>query len=151
MVNLRRVQKELKEINENPINGLKVEPEDEKILVWNCTIKASDDSPYKKGIFKYKVEFPEEYPFKPPAVTFSTKVYHPGINEEGHICLPILRDEWKPAMSMNAVLATISDKFNNPSPDDPYEPEIAAQLKDDKPQFLAKAQEWTKLYAMTQS
>ncbi|KAF8610307.1 ubiquitin-conjugating enzyme [Ceratobasidium sp. AG-I] len=149
MVNMRRVQKELKEIQSNPISGLQVETAEDNLLVWNCSIKALDESPYKKGTFKYKIELPDEYPFKPPTVTFSTKIYHPGINEEGHICLPVLRDEWKPGMSMSTILATISDKVNNPSPDDPYEPEIAAQLKDDKPQFLAKAQEWTKLHAMS--
>ncbi|QRV86603.1 ubiquitin-conjugating enzyme [Ceratobasidium sp. AG-Ba] len=144
MVNLRRVQKDLKEIQENPIHGLTVETGEDNILVWNCAIKAEDESPYKKGTFKYKVEIPDEYPFKPPKVTFSTKIYHPGINEEGQICLPVLRDQWKPTQTMRSVLDTISDKVNNPSPDDPYEPEIAAQLKDNKPQFLAKAQEWTK-------
>jgi len=36
---------------------------------------------------------------------------------------------------------------NNPSPDDPFEPDIAALLKNDKTKFLATAKEWTKKYA----
>ncbi|KAB5594094.1 Ubiquitin-conjugating enzyme E2 [Ceratobasidium theobromae] len=150
MVNLRRVQKvgpqrrsELKEIQNNPVQGLSVVTDDDNMLTWNCAIKALDDSPYKKGIFKFKVVLPDDYPFKPPVVTFLTKIYHPGVNEEGQICLPILRDEWKPGVSLSAVLSTISQKINNPSPDDPYEPAIAAQLKDNKSEFLVKAQEWT--------
>lgn len=147
--NTRRVQKELQDIQKNPILGLVVETEEENILIWNCAIMAHDESPYKKGTFKFKVELPQDYPFKPPIVTFLTKIYHPGINEEGHICLPMLRDEWKPGASMSTVLSTISEKVNNPSPDDPYEPTIAAQLKDNKPEFLATAQEWTKQHAMS--
>ena len=42
------------------------------------------------------------------------------------------------------VLITIQDKVNNPSHDDPFEPEIAAQLKNEKAKFLATAKEWTK-------
>jgi ubiquitin-protein ligase len=42
------------------------------------------------------------------------------------------------------VLITIQDKVNNPSPDDPFEPDIAAQLKNDKAKFLTTAKEWTK-------
>ena len=26
-------------------------------------------------------------------LTFQTKVYHPGINDEGQICVPVLRDQ----------------------------------------------------------
>jgi hypothetical protein len=34
-------------------------------------------------------------------VVFQTKIYHPGINEEGHICVPILRDEVSPWYSVD--------------------------------------------------
>ncbi|KAG6874077.1 hypothetical protein C0995_006934 [Termitomyces sp. Mi166 len=45
-----------------------------------------------------------------------------------------------------AVLAIIQEKLNNPSADDPFEPRIAAVLKNDKNRFLATAKEWTKKY-----
>ena len=42
--------------------------------------------------------FPAEYPFKPPKITFRTKIYHPNIDEKGQVCLPIIQAEnWKPA------------------------------------------------------
>jgi hypothetical protein len=34
-------------------------------------------------------------------VVFQTKIYHPGINEEGSICVPILRDEVSPRISLD--------------------------------------------------
>ena len=47
------------------------------------------------------------------------------------------------------VLITIQDKVNNPSPDDPFEPDIAVLLKNDKAKFLATAKEWTKKCVIT--
>ena len=56
------------------------------------------DPPYNKGAFKISIEFPSEYPFKPPKITFKTKIYHPNIDEKGQVCLPIINAEnWKPA------------------------------------------------------
>jgi ubiquitin-protein ligase len=58
-----------------------------------------------------------------------------------------LRDEWKPTVTLSTVLAIIQEKVNNPSPDDPFEPDIAAQLKNEPTKFQATAKEWTKKYA----
>ncbi|OSX64761.1 hypothetical protein POSPLADRAFT_1178315 [Postia placenta MAD-698-R-SB12] len=147
MTALRRIQKELADVTSRPIDGLTVEPEDGNLFLWNCAIKAASDSPYKGGTFHFTLSLPENFPFKAPSVTFTTKIYHPGINEEGHICVPVLRDQWKPSVTLSSVLAIIQEKVNNPSPDDPFEPEIAAQMKNDHDKFLAAAKEWTKKHA----
>ncbi|KAI0792867.1 UBC-like protein [Abortiporus biennis] len=164
MAATRRIQKELADIKKKPIDGLKVEVEDDNLFKWKGTIKAAADSPYKGGSFQFDFDLPENFPFKPPTVTFKTKIYHPGIDEEGHICVPVLRDQWKPAVTLYSgmgafqvlnidvltcvtVLLIIQEKLNNPSPDDPFEPDIAALLKNDKSKFLATAKEWTKRHA----
>lgn len=57
-----------------------------------------DKEPYNKGAFKVAIDFPVEYPFKPPKITFLTKIYHPNVDEKGQVCLPIISpDNWKPA------------------------------------------------------
>lgn len=57
-----------------------------------------DREPYNKGAFEVNINFPAEYPFKPPKITFNTKIYHPNIDEKGHVCLALVSAEnWKPA------------------------------------------------------
>lgn len=57
-----------------------------------------DQPPYNKGAFRIEINFPAEYPFKPPKVMFLTKIYHPNVDEKGQVCLPIISPEnWKPA------------------------------------------------------
>ena len=59
------------------------------------------DSPYSGGVFFLSITFPTDYPFKPPKVSFTTKIYHPNINANGSICLDILRDQWSPALTIS--------------------------------------------------
>jgi len=147
MTALRRIQKELSDLNAKPLQNVTFVVDETNILNWSVTIKASADGPYKGGKFIFDLKFDQQFPFKAPDVKFRTKIYHPGINEEGAICLLLLKDEWKPAISLSRVLTTIQEKLNNPSPDDPFNPDIAAELKDNKAKFLATAKEWTKKYA----
>ena len=62
------------------------------------------------GTFNLLLTLPPQYPFKPPTVTFTTKIYHPNISNDsppntGTMCLGMLRDsEWKPSTKMAAVL-----------------------------------------------
>jgi ubiquitin-protein ligase len=59
------------------------------------------DSPFQGGLFFLAIHFPTDYPFKPPKVNFTTRIYHPNINSNGSICLDILRDQWSPALTIS--------------------------------------------------
>lgn len=106
-----------------------------------------DDSPYSGGVFFLNIHFPPDYPFKPPKVSFTTKIYHPNINANGSICLDILKDQWSPALTVSKVLLSISSLLTDPNPDDPLVPEIATIYKNDKERYNATARDWTGRYA----
>uniref|UniRef100_A0A673CUE5 Ubiquitin-conjugating enzyme E2 D4-like n=1 Tax=Sphaeramia orbicularis TaxID=375764 RepID=A0A673CUE5_9TELE len=107
------------------------------------------DSPYNGGVFFLNINFPTDYPFKPPKVSFKTKVYHPNINSEGGgICLDILRSQWSPALTVSKVLLSICSLLCDPNPDDPLVPDIAYLYKSDRQKYNTMAKEWTQKYAM---
>uniref|UniRef100_A0A8C6LJ08 Ubiquitin conjugating enzyme E2 D2 n=1 Tax=Nothobranchius furzeri TaxID=105023 RepID=A0A8C6LJ08_NOTFU len=106
------------------------------------------DSPYQGGVFFLTIHFPTDYPFKPPKVAFTTRIYHPNINSNGSICLDILRSQWSPALTISKVLLSICSLLCDPNPDDPLVPEIARIYKTDSQKYNKLAQEWTTKYAM---
>jgi len=106
------------------------------------------DSPFSGGVFFLSISFPPDYPFKPPKVAFTTKVYHPNVNSQGAICLDILKDQWSPALTISKVLLSISSLLTDPNPDDPLVSEIAHVYKTNKKGYEDTAREWTRKYAM---
>ena len=110
---------------------------------WQATILGPEKSPYEGGVFFLTIKFPADYPFKPPKVQFNTKIYHPNINNNGGICLDILKEHWSPALTTSKVLLSICSLLTDPNPDDPLVPEIAMQYKKNRAVYTATAKEWT--------
>ena len=80
--------------------------------------------------------------------SFRLQVYHPNIDLEGKICLNILREDWKPVLSISSVVYGLQFLFLDPNPDDPLVPEIATLLRTDRAKHDATARDWTAKYAM---
>lgn len=145
MAATRRLQKELQEINKGGIKSFKdLKVDDSNILQWQGLI-VPDSAPYNKGAFRIEMVFPAEYPFKPPRITFKTRIYHPNIDEKGQVCLPIISAEnWKPATKTDQVLESLIALVNAPEPEHPLRGDLAEEYTKDKKRFFKNAEEFTK-------
>ena len=140
---INRVQNELKDLVENPVQNCSAGPIDDNLTKWQATIFGPDDTPYAGGIFKLDIEFPNEYPFKPPKIYFVTPIYHCNVNKRGGICLDILKEQWSPALTISKVLLSLCSLLSEPNPNDPLVPEIADLLKKNKAQHDSQARSYT--------
>lgn len=147
MAAIKRLTKELSHIQEDPPGNVSAGPVDDNLFHWNATIIGPAGTPYEGGIFHVAMKFPNEYPFRPPKVTFDTKIYHPNINRKGDICLDILRDKWSAALTVRTVLLSICSLLDEPNPDDPLMPEIANLYKRDPDRFKELATAHTREHA----
>lgn len=145
---LKRINKELLDLGRDPPSSCSAGPTGDNMFQWQATIMGPSDSPYTGGVFFLTITFPTDYPFKPPKVSFTTKIYHPNINANGSICLDILREQWSPALTISKVLLSICSMLTDPNPDDPLVPEIAHLYKTDRSRYESSAREWTRKYAM---
>jgi len=145
---LKRLNKELDELMKEPLTQCEASPSGDDLFTWNAKINGPADTPYENGVFSLLMIFPTDYPFKPPKVSFVTKIYHPNINSNGGICLDILKDSWSPALTVSKILLSICSLLADPNPNDPLVPEIAKMFHDDRSKYDALAREYTLKYAI---
>ena len=145
---LKRIQKELCDFEKNPIPNCSVGPIND-FDMFHCkgTIIGPSDSPYEGGIFVLNITFPENYPFKPPKIHFTTRIYHPNIDSHGYFWIDILFDQWSPALNISKIMLAISSMLTDPNAGSPLIPEIANIYKIDRRKYEEIAREWTKKYA----
>lgn len=140
-----RIKKELAEVSLDPPFNCSAGPkEEDNLYEWVSTIVGPSDSPYANGVFFLDITFPNEYPFKPPKVTFRTRIYHCNINSKGEICLDILKNNWSPALTVAKVLLSISSLLTDANPHDPLVGNIAQQYLNNRSEHDKVAREWTK-------
>ncbi|KAH8089790.1 E2 ubiquitin-conjugating enzyme [Filobasidium floriforme] len=128
-----RVQKDLTELDLPPT--MKTDFPDPANLLHFKIILNPDEGFYKGGSFNFTVNISPNYPHEAPKVKCTQKIYHPNLDLEGNVCLNILREDWKPVLSLNAVLVGLQYLFLEPNPDDPLNKDAAEDLRRNRDLF----------------
>jgi len=144
---LRRINKEIADLKADPPSNCSAGPVGSDLYQWEAVIMGPEDSPYTGGIFKLRIQFPVDYPFKPPHIQFITKIFHPNINSAGMICLDILKTQWSPALTISKVLLSICSLLTDPNPKDPLAPDIARMYLEEREKYEAEARRMTIMHA----
>jgi len=128
-----RVQKDLAEL-QLPKTCTTEFPDPDDLLTFKLTIQP-DEGFYRNGRFIFSFKVGPNYPHEPPKVKCETMVYHPNIDLEGNVCLNILREDWKPVLTINAIVYGIQYLFLEPNPEDPLNKDAAEVLRQNRRLF----------------
>jgi len=131
---LIRMQKDMSELKVE--KGIQLDFYNGKDDLMNFKIKVSpDDGVYKGGSFTFDFKVPKTYPHDAPKVLCETTVFHPNIDMEGHVCLNILREDWKPVLTISSVIMGLQFLMLEPNADDPLNKEAATMMADNRRKF----------------
>jgi ubiquitin-protein ligase len=137
---MKRILKEYNSFQESPVHGWEVYINANDMSSWKAVLNGCDmPAPYTGGQWLLTIDFPREYPFRPPRIKFITPVYHCNISSDGNICLDILKDTWNPAMTVSRALVAISFLLQNPNPDDPLDAYKGQLYRDNKDGYVTEA------------
>ncbi|KAH8019623.1 hypothetical protein MRX96_006727 [Rhipicephalus microplus] len=124
-----RLNHDLKNIIDNPVPGVFVEPEKGDITYVHAVILGPDNTPYQGGFFHFVQKCPRDYPACPPQVRFMTTDggrvrFNPKVYSSGLVSLSIPGTfhgpSWNPEMTLKTVLVSIqSSLFEQPLADEP--------------------------------
>ncbi|XP_037291155.2 ubiquitin-conjugating enzyme E2 Z [Rhipicephalus microplus] len=113
---LLRLNHDLKNIIDNAVPGVFVEPEKGNITYIHAVIVGPDNTPYQGGFFHFVLKCPRDYPACPPQVRFLTtdggrvrfnrKLYSSGLVSHS-IPGTLNGSSWNPEMTLQAVLVSI--------------------------------------------
>ena len=115
-------------------NGIFIEFDETDIFKAKALIIGPKDTIYDNAYLFFTIEFPKNYPFSPPILTYKSqnKVrIHPNIYVNGKVCLSILGTwsgpSWTHTMDITTVLLTIQSLLdNNPLANEPGYEKIAS-------------------------
>lgn len=115
-----RLMKEIKILKES--NEMFIDVSDDNMKEFKIMFFGPCDSVFHNGVFLFKFNIEDDYPFSVPKVTFLTggivnARIHPNLYKEGKVCLSILNTwgtkEWSPLLTIEKIIITIKGILDN--------------------------------------
>ncbi|XP_075869452.1 ubiquitin-conjugating enzyme E2 C-like isoform X2 [Nelusetta ayraudi] len=103
----KRLQQELMTLMMSGDKGISAFPESDNLFKWIGTIEGAQGTVYSGLRYRLSLEFPAGYPYQPPRVKFLTSCFHPNVDNQGFICLDILKDKWSALYDVRSILLSI--------------------------------------------
>ncbi|KAG8007220.1 Regulator of G-protein signaling 9-binding protein, partial [Nibea albiflora] len=111
--------------------GISAFPESDNLFKWIGTIDGAQGTVYHGLRYRLSLDFPAGYPYQAPRVKFVTPCFHPNVDEQGFICLDILKDKWSALYDVRSILLSIQSLLGEPNNESPLNT-AAAELWDDQ-------------------
>mmetsp|Transcript_68408 Transcript_68408/g.164210 ORF Transcript_68408/g.164210 Transcript_68408/m.164210 type:complete len:168 (+) Transcript_68408:64-567(+) len=112
----RRLIRDFKKVTMDAPEGISAAPVGDDLFRWTAIMFGPEGTPWQGGVWKLDMQFPAEYPERPPSVRFVNEIFHPNVFSDGRICLDLLRGSWSPAYDVCTVLLGIQSLVAAPDP-----------------------------------
>ncbi|KAF8809828.1 hypothetical protein BYT27DRAFT_7187097 [Phlegmacium glaucopus] len=144
---MRRVMRELSDLEKNPPEGIRAQTSDEDMLDVTGIIEGPEGTPYAGGYFRVKFKFTEEFPAAPPKCWFATKIFHPNVGANGEICVNTLKKDWKSTYGIGHILVTVKCLLIYPNPESALDEEAGKLLLENYSSYCDRAKLITSVHA----
>ncbi|KAI8799367.1 SUMO conjugating enzyme Hus5 [Cladochytrium replicatum] len=119
------------------------------LMEWEVGIPGKPATPWEGGVYKLTMQFPDDYPQKPPKCKFVGGLFHPNVYPSGTVCLSILNEEegWKPGLTVKQILLGIQDLLDDPNPNSPAQREAYQMFTQHRAEYENKVRQQAKQHA----
>jgi ubiquitin-protein ligase len=114
---ITRLIKDVKQMMKNPLkdNGIYYIHDDTDMLKGYALIIGPEDTPYFGGNYFFQFDYPIDYPYSPPKVTYLTNGrnirFNPNLYKCGKVCVSILNtwhgEQWSACQTISTILLTL--------------------------------------------
>lgn len=102
-----RLQQELLSLMMSNEKSVSAFPDGDNLFKWIGIIQGPVGTVFEGLEYRLILEFPNGYPIIAPRIRFESFCFHPNVDENGNICLDILKEKWSATYDVLSILLSI--------------------------------------------